>query len=465
MAATFTEAEVLEATGGRRLSAGPPVRFGGVCTDTRKLTPGALFVALKGARYDGHDFLPEAVAAGAAGLVVEQARHATAPPSAVVFEVADTLAALGALARCHRRRFRVPVGAVTGSNGKTTTKELIAAILETRGAAHKTVGNLNNEIGVPLTLLALERAHRSAIIELGMNRPGEISRLTAMAEPDAGLITCVQPVHLEGLGSLENVGRAKGELYEGLASSATAVVNLDDEQVVAQASRTRAKRLTFGRAAGADVCLARADASGRDGLALSIRHAGRDWPVRLGLLGAHNAMNAAGAFAMGLALGFPPEACAEGLAKARPQPRRLSLAAGLSGVTVLDDCYNANPASMTAGLQTLAALAGQGRPVAVLGDMLELGGIETEAHAAMGATAARYAELVAFFGPRMKRAWANAKDALGSRTAHFEDVDALLTWLRGWLRAGDTVLVKGSRGMRLERVVDGLTGRASGGGH
>lgn len=469
MAARFTEDEILAATGASRVhGAALTAPYAAVCTDSRHLVPGCLFVALRGERFDAHDFLGQALGTGAAGAIVArgQVRPETLPPGAL-YEVKDPLMALGALARHHRRRFSIPVGAITGSNGKTTTKELVGSILEACGPALRTRGNLNNEVGLPLTLLELEAGHQAAVVELGMNHAGEIRRMTAIAEPTAGLVTCIQPVHLEGLGTLEHVALAKGELFEGLAASATAVVNADDPLVMAQAPRARGGRLTFGRSAAADVRLVSAEPNGRDGLLLSVMHAGREWPVRLALLGAHNALNATGAFALGLALGVPPERCVAGLEAARGREGRLTLRVGTFGVTVLDDAYNANPSSMTAGLQTLAALAAQrgGRPVAVLGDMLELGQSETEAHAAMGAAAARYAEVVAFFGPRMRSSWANAKDALGPATAHFEETEPLLRWLRGWLRSNDLVLVKASRGMRLERVVEGLTGRAWKGGH
>ncbi len=461
MAAAFSSPEVIAATGAHATGGAEDQVFPGVSTDTRALPAGCLFVALQGERFDAHDFLAQAVAGGARGLVVQTGRGAPFP-GVRVFEVPDTLAALGALGRFHRRRFAIPIGAVTGSNGKTTTKELVGAILETRGPALKTQGNLNNEVGAPLTLLGLSPEHRAAIVELGMNHLGEIARIVSFVEPDAGLITCVQPVHLEGLGTLDNVGTAKGELFRGLPAGATAVVNLDDAQIVKQAQGLARKQVTYGRAAGAQVRLASVTARGAEGLELVIRFEGQAWPLRLALLGEHNAMNATGAFALAVALGFSPAECVRGLESARAHARRLQLTRTAAGVTVVDDCYNANPASMTAGLATLAGLASGGRAVAVLGDMLELGAYEAEAHAQMGPTAAKHAQVVAFFGPRMKAAFAAAR---GVEAAHFEDVAALLAWLTPRLKASDVVLVKGSRGMRLERVVEGLTGQSSGGSH
>ncbi len=456
MAIRLSDQQVVDATAGERARLGARASYDAVCTDSRSVTPGCLFVALKGERFDAHDFLQSAVKQGAAGVVVQKGRASGFEmPDIAVYEVADTLHALGRLARFHRDRFKLPVGAVTGSNGKTTTKELIASILETRGPALKTLGNLNNEIGVPMTLFNLEPKHVAAIIEMGMNHAGEIARLTDIARPHAGLITTVQPAHLEGLGSIEGVARAKGELFAGLGPTATAVVNVDDPHVVSQAKALSARSLTFGRAASAEVRLTRADAKGRTGLAIELTWFGVKYPIALRLIGDHNAMNAAAAFAMGIALGYAPEACVRGLEAAQPHARRLQIIDGHSGVTVIDDCYNANPSSMTAALQTLKTLAGAGRAVAVLGDMLELGADEAQAHETLVADALANASLVAFFGPRTNK-------AAGSAANSFTDIDELKAWLAGQLKHGDTVLVKGSRGMKLERIVEALTGTTAG---
>jgi UDP-N-acetylmuramoyl-tripeptide--D-alanyl-D-alanine ligase len=467
MAARFSDEEVVKATGASRRSGTIPMAYTAVCTDTRALTPGCLFVALQGERFDAHTFLAQARAGGAAGAVVRDDR--TLPPlpgSFPLYGVDDTLEALGALARFHRSRFKIPVAAVGGSNGKTTTKEMVGAILAVRGPALKTEGNLNNEVGVPLTLFRLEPSHVAAVIEVGMNRPGEITRLTRISRPDAGLITVVQPEHLEGLGSLEGVAEAEGELFRELGPEAVAVVNVDDALIPAQAARSKARRLTFGRAEGADVRLERVETLGRDGLRAAVRYQGRQWPVRLHFIGAHNALNATGAFAVALALGYSPEECVRGLEEARPYARRLNVLDGLDGITVVDDCYNANPASMDAALDTLRALVpAGGRAVAVLGDMLELGPGELEEHAALGGRAAGKAQVVAFFGPRSEQGF-RAASRLGAATAWFTEVGPLVDWLKARLKAGDVVLVKGSRGMKLERVVEALSGTtASGGAH
>jgi len=466
MAVRFSDDQVVKATGGRRVHAGPRASYPAVCTDTRQLSAGCLFVALSGENFDGHDFLMKAIEGGASGALVKAGRRLPSlPADFALFEVDDTLRGLGALARFHRYRFKIPIGAITGSNGKTTTKEMVAAILETRGPALKTAGNLNNEVGVPLTLFGLGPSHVAAVIEMGMSNPGEIARLTDLVQPDAGLITVVQPAHLHGLGSLDGVAQAKGELFRGLRAGATAVVNLDDARVTAQGLQSGAKMLTYGRSSNAEVRLSKVESLGRDGLELTLVFLNTEHRVRLGFVGEHNAMNAAGAFAMGLSLGYRPEECAAGLAAAKPYSRRLNLVDAPGGFTVLDDCYNANPSSMAAALETLGHLAraAGGRAVAVLGDMLELGEGEAAEHRALASKAGQAVALAAFFGPRS--AASPEVSGLSPATAHFTEVEPLVAWLLPRLSAKDVVLVKASRGMRLERVVEALTGAKSQGVH
>jgi len=454
--AAFTPAEVVEAASADVVAPPSAASFASVSTDSRTLEPGALFVALQGARFDGHGFLGAAAARGAAGAVVRRGQRLSGCPAGFgLFAVQDTLRALGALARAHRRRFRIPLGAIGGSNGKTTTKEMAGSILEAAGPALRTQGNLNNEVGLPLTLLRLTPSHRAAVVELGMNAPGEMARLTAIAEPGAGLLTTVQAEHTEFLGSVEGVARAEGELFRGLAPGATAVVNLDEPLVVQQARDTRARWLTFGRSPSADVQLVGARSLGAAGQEVEVRVDGHIHSVRLAFLGPHNALNATGAWALALALGFSAETCLSGLAAARPMAHRLTLVPAAGGLPVLDDSYNANPASMAAALETARGLAAEGRVVAVLGDMLELGEAEVDEHARLAERAARLADVRAFLGPRHL---ATASSVEAGEVARFVDADALWVWLAPRLRPGDVVLVKGSRGMHMERLVERLTG-------
>jgi UDP-N-acetylmuramoyl-tripeptide--D-alanyl-D-alanine ligase len=470
MTARFTHEELAAATSGRWAGT-PPAGVEGVSTDTRTLGPGSLFVALRGERFDGHAFLAEAAARGAAAAVVDERFAAgdagAAGPARLV--VADTLAALGAIARLHRTRFQIPVVAVTGSNGKTTTREMIAAILATRGKVLKTEGNLNNEVGVPLTLLGLDAAHSAAVIEMGMNHPGEIARLAAIALPQVGVVTLAAPAHLEGLGTVDAVADAKAELYQGLPPGGIAIANADDARMLRRAQASGRRMVTFSAAGGrrgdvvvleiASPSLASAPEGGQgdDGLRFVLGVGNREVGVHVpALVGAHNAANAAAAAAAAIALGCTDREIAAGLATVRPVGRRLRLERLPSGVALLDDCYNANPASMTAALGTLAGLAAPGRrAVAVLGDMLELGAFEAEAHRALGEEAARSVAILAAFGPR-SRATADAARAAGLDAFHTEDVEALVRWARATIAPGDVLLVKGSRGMKLERLVEAL---------
>ncbi len=461
----FTPDELAAATGGRWTGAAPAA-LDGVSTDTRTLPRGSLFVALRGERFDAHDHLAEAAARGAAAAILSEgwlaARPAGHPLPLPALAVPDTLAALGAVARHHRRRFTLPMVAVTGSNGKTTTREMIAAILATRGPVLRTEGNLNNEVGVPLTLLGLDASHLSAVIEMGMSHPGEIARLAAIAEPQVGVVTLAAPAHLEGLGTVEAVADAKAELYLGLPPGGIVVANADDARMLKRALGSGRRMLTFasGRGRRGDVVVLELRAASVEGLRFVLGIGNREVEVHIpGLVGAHNARNAAAAACAAIALGCTDREIARGLAAVRPVGRRLRLERLPSGVQLVDDCYNANPASMTAALEVLRDLAAAsgGRGVAVLGDMLELGAFEAEAHRALGEEAARSgAAALAAFGPRSRTTAEAARAAGLADTFHTEDLDALVAFVRGRLAASDVLLVKGSRGMKLERLVEAL---------
>jgi UDP-N-acetylmuramoyl-tripeptide--D-alanyl-D-alanine ligase len=456
----FTPDELAGATGGRWLEAPPPA-LAGVATDTRATMAGALFVALRGERHDAHAFLAEAARAGAAAALVSDASAAGGGLPRLL--VPDTLAALGAVARHHRRRFALPVVAVTGSNGKTTTREMVAAILATRGPVLKTEGNLNNEVGLPLTLLRLSAEHRAAVIEMGMNHPGEIARLTALALPQVGLVTNAAAAHLEGLGSVEAVADAKAELYQGLPPGGVAVVNADDARMLKRALASGRRLLTFaaGGTQRGDVVVLEMLAQDAGGLRFLLGIGQRELEIALPLVGAHNAANAAAAACAAVALGCTDREIVRGLAAVRPVGRRLRLERLPGGALLVDDCYNANPPSMAAALATLQALARAegGRPLAVLGDMLELGPEEAALHRGLGAAAAQAGlhRLLAF-GPRSRDLAAGALQAglPAERIFHTEDLAALAAEVRAQLAARDVLLVKASRGMRLERLVEAL---------
>ncbi len=455
---TFVE----RATGARQQGPRPRDPLGGVSSDSRTLEAGQLFVALKGERYDGHQFVAQALAKGAAAALVARGFSLPSGPPACLLEVPDTLKALGDLAAAWRREFSTRVAAITGSNGKTTSKEMLAAILGQRHRVLKNRGNLNNLIGLPLTLLTLDEGHSAAVLEMGMNQPGEIARLTQIAAPEAGLITNVGPAHLGPLGSLEAVAAAKVELFQGLSVSATALVNLDDPRLAPWARRLDCRVLTFGLNAAAEVRARSVTAQGEGQsfeLALPM---GEPVTVRLPVAGLHNVRNAVAAAAAAWALGQDPQSMMAGLISFRPMPGRLTPIKTRGGMWLLDDTYNANPASLAAGLQTLDSLAGDRPRALILGDMLELGPSAPQLHFNAGRQAVESGcSLVLALGEQAEQVVAGARDAgLGGSAAQgFGELDPLLAEAGRLLNPEHVLLVKGSRSMHMERAVKALTGR------
>ena len=438
----------------------------GVSTDSRTIEPGQLFVALRGENFDGHDYLQAAFDRGAAAAVV------SAKPQGIwglYLETPDTLRALGDLAayvlrRQKKKKRNFKVAALTGSNGKTTTKEMLTAIIGRKGPVLATRGNFNNEVGLPLTVFGLRPEHRAAVLEMGMNHPGEIARLTAIARPDLGLVTNAGPAHLEFLGSVENVARAKGELFAGLGPKAAAVVNLDDPLITEQAQASKGPRITFGFSPGADVRAVNLDLHSLSGIRFRLKTADSEAPCRMRLLGRHNAANALAAAAAALALGVSIQESAEALAGFAPFPGRLELKPMPAGWYILDDTYNANPASMSAALLVARSIRGRGRLAAVLGDMLELGEAAAFEHDLMGRTAAAVGlDILVAVGPEAKAMVKGAKRAENppAQIKWFPEAEEAARWLKPRLRPEDRILVKGSRGMRMERAVSLLGGEVN----
>jgi len=431
---------------GGTLSAGDAT-FTAVSTDSRSIGAGELFVALSGPNFDGHDFVAAAAERGAAGAVVAR-RLPLALPQIVVD---DTLRALQRAAESWRAQFHIPVIAVAGSNGKTTTKELIATVLAARGPCLATRGTLNNHIGVPLTLLGLEARHTTAVIEVGTNHPGEVAALVPLVRPTVGIVTNAGAEHLEGFGDLDGVARAEGELFAGLEPGTTAVINADDSYAELWSQMSRAARqLSFGFAPQAQfraVGLARAGAMQQFEL---VTPAGRA-SVRLALAGRHNVVNALGAAAAAHAAGTSLADIASGLERARAVKGRLQAHDGANGARLIDDSYNANPSSLSAGLDVLAGFDGE--RWLVLGDMNELGAQSREAHVAAGREARARGVSRLFAVGAMTR---ESVGAFGPGAEWFADAAQLSNKVRGLLAPGVTVLVKGSRSNRLERVVEAL---------
>ncbi len=429
-------------------ASGADVVFTTVSTDSRQLSVGALFVALTGPNFDGHDFIAAARERGAVAALVSRPVADPLPQ----LRVADTRLALGQLAAAWRSRFTGMLVALTGSNGKTTLKEMIAAILRVRGPTLATEGNLNNDIGVPLTLLRLNGEHAHAVIEMGANHPGEIAYLTGLAQPDVAIINNAGPCHLEGFGDVAGVARAKGEIFQGLGPKGVAVINRDDEYADYWVGLNPGRRIMdFGLDRPAMVRGEILDAaSNRFRLSTTME----EITVRLPLTGRHNVRNALAAAAAALAVGATLEDIRRGLESLREVGGRLQHLLGRHGGAVIHDAYNANPASLAAALAAVGA--GPGRKWLVLGDMRELGPAADAWHARSGSEArvAGFERLYAL-GEHSRAAVA----AFGTGAAHFEDVDALVADLnRDLHQDGESavVLVKGSRGMRMERVVTAL---------
>ncbi len=438
---------------------GPDVEFTRVETDSRKLAPGCLFVALKGERFDGHDFVTQALKQGAAAVML-QARQgqplAPLPETATALLVDDTRLALGRLAAWHRSQMPARVAAITGSNGKTTVKEMLAAICQAQvgeAGVLATRGNLNNDIGMPLTLLGLTPAHRYAVIEMGMNHPGELDYLTHLARPDVALVNNALRAHLAGLGSVEAVARAKGEIYAGLAADGIAIFNADDVHAGLWRSLNQGRAcLAFGTHPQADVrILENGQADPAAGFRLSLDTPRGRIETRLQVPGAHNRSNAAAAAAAALGLGLPAEAIARGLAAYAGTRGRLQFHVCPGGTRLIDDSYNANPDSVLAAIGVLAQQPG--RRILVLGDMGELGPEAAALHREVGEKA-RTAGIDKLLGlGDMTR---HSVQGFGPGGRHFTQRQALLAALEDELGPQLSVLVKGSRFMAMEQVVQSL---------
>ncbi|MEH6435335.1 UDP-N-acetylmuramoyl-tripeptide--D-alanyl-D-alanine ligase [Massilia sp. DD77] len=442
-------AQLMSAMPGARL-VGADVAFEGVSTDSRKLQPGMLFVALRGEVFDAHDFLGQVAASGVAAVVVEELPEGWTLPAIVV---PNTLAALGRIANGWRAQYAIPVIGVTGSNGKTTVKEMIASILAAAfGEEHRlaTQGNLNNEIGVPLTLFRLGAQHQAAVIELGMNHPGEIGRLSAIAAPTVGLVNNAQREHQEFMHTVEAVARENGSVIEALANDGVAVFPGDDTYTDLWRGLAKCGVLTFGLTEQCDV---RASyTSNGFGSDLQVDARGAQYSVKLAAAGEHNVRNALAAFACALAAGIAPDAIVRGLESFAPVGGRLQRKQASKGATVIDDTYNANPDSMRAAIDVLAAYPAP--RILVVGDMGEVGAQGKEFHEEIGAYAhSKGIETVLATGEL-------ARHLAASGAQHYAQFDDLLAALDSALGrdANATVLVKGSRFMKMERVVQHLTG-------
>ncbi|HUK99284.1 MAG TPA: UDP-N-acetylmuramoyl-tripeptide--D-alanyl-D-alanine ligase [Nitrospirota bacterium] len=431
----------------------------GVSIDSRNINEGELFIAIKGERFDGHDFVSDALKKGAWGALVERTvlekNFGSLGGLKNILPVEDTLYALQEMSYMHRKKFAIPVIGITGSNGKTTTKEMLAEILKQKGAVLKNEGNLNNHIGVPLTLIKLNKKHKAAIIEMGMSAPGEIDMLARLSSPTIGVITNIGPAHLEFLGSLDMIAQVKGELLSNIRADGITVLNADDKYFGYLKNKFHGRTIAFGIENKADV-QALDIQQGEDFIDFSLAAEGSKKEIRLRALGRHNVYNALAAAAAAIAADMPIDAIKYGLDDFSPIAMRSEIKQ-LQGRTILADYYNANPASMEAALRALMSIKTSNKTIAVLGDMLELGKYSLEAHREIGKSAVRLGvDIVIVMGQFSANVAEGAieegmpKERVFATNTHKEAA----TLIRHLSRPGDVVLIKGSRGMKMEKILE-----------
>jgi len=453
----FTIEEMVAATGGTHVSPGKVDGVTNVSIDSREISEGECFVALRGAHFDGRDFVNEAVSKKAALIVTSE--EISVPEGTGVISVKDPVQALGDIAAAWRQRFNVPVVAITGSNGKSTTKQMTAATLKPLGNVLKTEGNYNNLIGLPLTVLRWTPIHNVAVLEMGMNAPGEITRLAQIAKPDVGVITNVSSAHLEFLHSIENVAKAKGELFDNMGDDATMIINLEDPWVMKLAKKHKKRSYTFGMQNDADIRFGRMESRELESIDMTIYIEGKEYAIHLAVPGTHNVMNAMAALAVSRVLGVDPEAAIEGLEQFEPMAMRMERVQLSSGVQLINDCYNANPLSVKEALRTVSGAKRAGRFVAILGDMLELGENAPECHRDIGAAAAEHkVDRLFIFGPHAPYVaeGAKGKGLSDDCLSEYSNMELLKKDVLDYVETGDIILVKGSRGMQMERVIEHL---------
>jgi len=449
---------VVEATGGILVQGDAQASFSGVSTDSRSIRTGELFFALHGDKFDGHRFITEAVEKGGRGVVVKEEIRCITDEAISMIQVPDTLRALGDLANLWRKRHPIPLVAIVGSNGKTTTKEMVAAIIGKRYTVLKNPGNFNNLIGLPLTLLKMNTQDQVVVLEMGMNCKGEIGRLAHIAEPDLGVMINIGPVHLEGLGSIEGVMEAKGELIEVMGEDQRLVFNADDPRVVELSKRFRGATTSFGIKNPADWAATDINTMEDGMISFQVHGPMGVLSISLKLMGGHQVYNALASAAVASHLGVGAEEVKEGLRTIQSPPMRMELITVGEGIKIINDAYNANPTSMESALRTLGDVRGE-RKIAVLGDMAELGDYTQQAHREIGRwvknRGVEFLFLVGEFAPYVVQG-ATEAGMDGKTIIVGKDHQELVHYLSRFLRRGDWVLIKGSRIMQMEKIIEGL---------
>ena len=448
--------EILKATGGKLEAESENTIFTGISTDSRKIKSGDLFIPLSGLNFDGHDFVGKAMELGAAGTIAS--KDLELPDGRLLIKVNDTSAALRDIAAFYRQKFNVPFVGITGSVGKTSTKDMVACALGGKYKVLKTEGNLNNEIGVPLTVFNLEGTHEAAVVEMGMSGFGEISRLTAIVKPHVAIITNIGIAHIEKLGSRQNILKAKMEILEGLEKNGLVILNGDDTLLRGASNYIDFRKKLYGIEEKCDYQAGNIKTHGEAGSDFEITVGNVEYKVRVPVPGIHNIYNALAAIAAGVELGVPMQAIIAGIAQFNPGKMRLNIFEK-NGIKIIDDAYNANPQSMQAALNVLQDISAGARKIAVLGDMLELGEWAGKAHYDVGKYAAsKGVEHIIAVGPNASQVALGAYEGGCEKgnTAIFGTNSEALQYLNNIVREGDIILVKGSRGMKMEEIVNGL---------
>ncbi len=447
----LTCGEIAKACGSQQISGDANTKIYGITTDTRKAGEGTLFVPLTGERFDGHDFIDSAFDGGAAAVITH--KKIIPPEGKVVIEVADTLKAFGDIAKFYINKYRVPIVSVTGSVGKTTTKDMIAGVLETSYDTLKTEGNFNNEIGVPITALRLEKEHEAAVIEMGMSAFGEIERLADIVRPDIGVITNIGMSHIENLGSREGIFKAKMEITTFFTDKNVLIVNGDNDFLSTIGDKPY-RVVSYGiKNACCDVKAKDIEDLGLDGVRFTACVDGGEYPIEVYVAGEHNIYNALAAICVGREMGIPMENIRKGIAGFRLTKMRMDVEK-INGITLINDCYNASPDSMNAALKVLSG-AEAGRRIAVLGDMLEMGSYADKAHYGIGQSVAENGiDILITAGEAAKRTAAGAEASGLKNVFWFPTAEGAGEYVSSQLKSGDAVLVKASRGMHFETVAE-----------
>lgn len=453
--ANFKLSEIIRIVNGDLIQGDPELTVSGVSTDSRNIKRGELFLALKGERFDGHQFLNEAVQAGAAALLVME--NTNLDGKTTVIKTDDTLKAFGAIAGFHRQRYQAPVIGITGSNGKTTTKDLVAAVLSQKYNVVKTEANYNNEIGLPLTLLKMDQTTEVVVVEMGMRGLGQIRNLAAIAQPKIGVITNIGQAHLELLGSEANIAKAKTELIESLPPNGFGVLNGDDPWIRKMPIPNQVRPVWFGLGDSSLDYRGVILENDGEGILFQVDGNGEKFEIFLPLPGRLNVYNALAAVAIGRILGVPIQEIKEGLAAPAMTGRRLKIL-NRNQIRIIDDTYNASPASVKAALEVLGALSGPGKKIAVLADMLELGKASIDSHFGIGEYAANLGvnHLLAY-GDLARKYVEGFTSITPGKAEYFSNKPELIRVLKKVARPGDSVLIKGSRGMKMEEVVEALS--------